>query len=103
MGATFALSQGQDSQCPFCKKGLHEDCIAKRQPFLCCCKGEPNWQHSLSSTVSAPKTLKATIPQGIVAFLDLKSSDTIEWKMQIDNGQKVVWVRKSKTNLEEKE
>ncbi len=56
---------------------------------------------SLQSTVglARPKTrsLRATIPEGIVAFLDLKESEKIDWYMQIDEkGERFVIVRKSK-------
>jgi hypothetical protein len=40
------------------------------------------------------KSLRATVPEGIVAFLDLKASDKLEWKMEIINGERVVVVRK---------
>ena len=42
------LTQGQDKLCPFCKQGLHEECIAKRASGLCCCKGEPSHQKSVA-------------------------------------------------------
>jgi hypothetical protein len=39
-------------------------------------------------------SLRATVPEGIVAFLDLKESDKLEWKMEIINGERVAVVRK---------
>jgi hypothetical protein len=59
------------------------------------CRGE---KMSLESKVNvarpASKSLRATVPEGIVAFLDLKASDKLEWKMEIINGERVAVVRK---------
>jgi len=41
-------------------------------------------------------SLRATVPQGIVAFLGLKSGDTLDWKMEFRDGERVVEVRKAK-------
>ena len=38
------------------------------------------------------KALKATVPEGIVAFLDLDATDRLNWKMDVRNGKKVVTV-----------
>lgn len=55
---------------------------------------------SLKSTAGIAKTgtksLRATIPEGIVAFLDMKQGDVLEWKMDIENGERIVIVRKIK-------
>jgi len=55
---------------------------------------------SLRSTVGIAKTgttsLRATIPEGIVAFLELKSGDKLEWKMDIIKGERVTMVHKTK-------
>jgi len=55
---------------------------------------------SLKSTLGIAKTgttsLRATVPEGIVAFLELKPGDKLEWKMEIANGERVVIVRKMK-------
>ena len=57
---------------------------------------------SLKSTVGIAKTgstsLRATIPEGCVAFLDLKDGDKLEWKMDIDDetGDRLLTVRKLK-------
>jgi len=40
------------------------------------------------------KSLRATIPEGIVAFLDMKAGDVLDWKMDILNGERIVIVRK---------
>jgi hypothetical protein len=53
---------------------------------------------SLSSKVTearpGSKSLRATIPEGMVAFLELKEGDALEWKMEISNGERVGIVRK---------
>jgi len=53
---------------------------------------------SLKSTVGIAKTgttsLRATIPEGIVAFLDLRPSDKLEWKMEIIDNKRVAIVKK---------
>ena len=53
---------------------------------------------ALTSTVGVARTgtlsLRATIPEGIVAFLELKPSDKLDWKMEIMDGERVVIVRK---------
>lgn len=40
------------------------------------------------------KSLRATVPEGIVAFLDLVDTDKLEWKMEIINGERVAIVRR---------
>jgi bifunctional DNA-binding transcriptional regulator/antitoxin component of YhaV-PrlF toxin-antitoxin module len=53
---------------------------------------------SLKSTVGIAKTgttsLRVTVPEGIVAFLDLKAGDKLEWKMDIQTEERVTVVRK---------
>lgn len=39
-------------------------------------------------------SLRATVPEGIVAFLDLMDTDKLEWKMEIINGERVAVVRR---------
>jgi hypothetical protein len=56
---------------------------------------------SLKSTVGIAKTgspsLRATIPEGCVAFLDLKDGDKLEWKMDInEDGERILTVQKMK-------
>jgi hypothetical protein len=57
---------------------------------------------SLNSTVGiakeGTKSLRATVPEGIVAFLDLKAGEKLEWKMEFLNGQKVAIVKRSGLN-----
>jgi len=56
---------------------------------------------SLESTVGiakvGTKSLRATVPEGIVVFLDLQAGDKLEWKMEVSNGDRTAIVRKSKT------
>ena len=56
---------------------------------------------SLVTTVGVAKigtkSLRATIPEGIVAFLELQDGDKLDWRMDFVNSEKVVHVRKSKT------
>jgi hypothetical protein len=58
---------------------------------------------SLKSTVGIAKTgttsLRATVPEGIVAFLDLKVGDKLDWKMEIIENERVVVVRKIRTRV----
>ena len=53
---------------------------------------------SLKSTLGIAKTgttsLRATVPEGIVAFLNLQSGDKLEWKMELIDGVRVAIVRK---------
>jgi len=53
---------------------------------------------SLKSTLGIAKTgttsLRVTVPEGIVAFLDLKAGDKLEWRMEIIENERVVIVRK---------
>jgi len=56
---------------------------------------------SLESTATSArpetKSLRATIPEGIVAYLELKGGDRIEWKMETDKqGKRIVVVKKKK-------
>jgi bifunctional DNA-binding transcriptional regulator/antitoxin component of YhaV-PrlF toxin-antitoxin module len=54
---------------------------------------------SLKSKVGIAKTgtksLRTTIPEGIVAYLDLKAGDTLEWRMEVANEGKIVLLRKT--------
>jgi bifunctional DNA-binding transcriptional regulator/antitoxin component of YhaV-PrlF toxin-antitoxin module len=59
---------------------------------------------SLQSTLSNARTgttsLRATIPEGIVAFLGVKDGDKLDWKMEVDpKGNRLVIVKKY-NNLE---
>lgn len=53
---------------------------------------------SLESKVSIArpesKSLRATIPEGIVAFLGIEKGDKLEWNMEILEDKRVAIVRK---------
>ena len=55
---------------------------------------------SLESTVGiakvGTKSLRATVPEGIVAFLNLKAGDKLEWKMEVSNGDRMAIVQKAR-------
>lgn len=40
--------------------------------------------------------MRATIPEGIVAFLEMKPGDVLDWKMDVVNGERIVIIRKVK-------
>ena len=42
------------------------------------------------------KSIRATVPEGIVAFLGLENGDTLLWKMEFKNGERYVEVRRAK-------
>ena len=42
------------------------------------------------------KSLRATVPEGIAVFLGLNAGDTLEWQMEITQGERVATVKKSK-------
>lgn len=55
---------------------------------------------TLESTVSLAKagtnSLRATLPQGIVSYLNLKAGDKLEWTMNDRNGERFVMVSKKR-------
>ena len=55
---------------------------------------------SLESTVSiakaGTKSMRATVPEGIVAFLDIQEGDKLQWKMDIQNNERIAIVQKKK-------
>jgi hypothetical protein len=57
---------------------------------------------SLETTASSAKkdtrSLRATIPEGIVVFLGLKDGDKLEWNMKIIDGKATALVKKGKKN-----
>jgi len=45
------------------------------------------------------KSLRVTIPNGLVMYLDLKAGDEVEWKMvNLPDGTRVAMMRKAKTD-----
>lgn len=55
---------------------------------------------SLESTATSArpntKSLRATIPEGVVAFLNLESGDSLEWLMDFEKNDRIVIVKKKK-------
>ncbi|HET7345195.1 MAG TPA: hypothetical protein VFJ05_04925 [Nitrososphaeraceae archaeon] len=49
----------------------------------------------MASAKKGTKSLKTTIPEGIAEFLELDDKDELEWKMQIQNENRIAVVRKS--------
>jgi len=51
---------------------------------------------TLESTVGiakiGTKSLRATVPEGIVAFLSIKEGDKLEWKMDIQDNKRIAIV-----------
>jgi hypothetical protein len=40
------------------------------------------------------KSLRATVPEGIADFLELKAGDTLEWTMDTEGNERTAKVRK---------
>jgi hypothetical protein len=62
---------------------------------------------SLESTVSIAKvgtnSVRATVPEGIVAFLDLKVGDKLIWKMEVlDNKERIAIITKKRNHQSSK-
>ena len=54
----------------------------------------------LKSTVSIAKigtnSLRATIPQGVVSYLNIQAGDKLHWRMIDKSGKRIVMIFKSK-------
>jgi len=52
----------------------------------------------LKSTIGLAKTgtksLRATVPEGIVSYLELEVGDKLEWRMDTKNNERIVIIRK---------
>jgi len=55
-----------------------------------------NLKSTLSPARPGTMSLRATVPEGIVAFLELQQGDKLEWKMEIISGERVAIVKKAK-------
>lgn len=57
---------------------------------------------SLESTVGVAKvgtkSLRATVPEGIVAFLEIKEGDKLQWKMDMKDDVRVAIVGKKNSD-----
>ena len=49
------------------------------------------------------KSIKSTIPEGIVEFLQLKDKDELEWNMDIQNNDRVAIIKKITKNKDNTE
>lgn len=51
-----------------------------------------------SSAKSGTKSIKSTVPEGVVEFLSIKSGDTLEWTMVVhEEGDRVSVVKRSES------
>jgi bifunctional DNA-binding transcriptional regulator/antitoxin component of YhaV-PrlF toxin-antitoxin module len=52
----------------------------------------------LESTIGVAKTgtnsVRTTVPEGITEFLGVKAGDKLDWKMDVDNGERAAIVTK---------
>jgi hypothetical protein len=46
------------------------------------------------------KSMKSTIPEGIVEFLQLQDKDELEWQMDIKNNERIAIVKKARIGEE---
>ncbi len=53
-------------------------------------------QSSATSARPQTKSLRATIPEGIVAYLELESGDKLDWKIDATGGRRTCIVKKVK-------
>ena len=49
------------------------------------------------------KSIKSTVPEGIVEFLQLKDKDELEWNMDIQNNDRVAIIKKITKNKDNTE
>ena len=60
---------------------------------------------SLKTKVSVARpgspSLRATVPEGIVAYLNLKEGDSLEWKMEMIEDKRIAIVERTMTPEEE--
>ncbi len=47
------------------------------------------------------KSLRATVPEGIVSYLDIQVGDKLEWRMDNQNNQRIAIVTKKKDVVNE--
>jgi hypothetical protein len=46
------------------------------------------------------KSIKSTVPEGIVEFLQLKDKDELEWNMDMQNNDRIAIIKKVTKNKE---
>ena len=49
------------------------------------------------------KSIKSTVPEGIVEFLKLEDKDELEWKMDMQNNDRVAIIKKVTKNTDSAE
>lgn len=52
----------------------------------------------ISSAKKGTKSLKTTIPEGVVEFLELSDQAELEWKMEVANNDRSVTIKKAMIN-----
>jgi hypothetical protein len=57
----------------------------------------------VGSAKAGTRSIKSTVPEGIVEFLQLKDKDDLEWTMDIRQNERIVIVKKALTTKEEVE
>lgn len=50
----------------------------------------------VASAKAGTKSLKSTIPEGIVEFLQLKDKDELEWNMDVEENERIAIVKRKK-------
>jgi antitoxin component of MazEF toxin-antitoxin module len=55
-------------------------------------------ESTVSRAKSGTKSLRATLPQGIVSYLNLKPGDKLEWRMNDKNNERIVIVSRKRMN-----
>lgn len=55
-------------------------------------------ESTVSMAKSGTKSLRATLPQGIVSYLNLRPGDKLEWKMNDKSNERIVVVSKKRMN-----
>ena len=51
-------------------------------------------QSTLSKASSKGESLRATVPEGIVSFLNLHEGDKLDWQQEVIDGRKIVLVQR---------
>ncbi len=58
-------------------------------------------QTTLGIAKTGTKSLRVTVPEGAVAYLGLNSGDKLDWRLEIEDGKKVLLVKKAETESSE--
>jgi hypothetical protein len=49
----------------------------------------------VASAKKGTRSLKTTVPEGIAEFLELSDKDELEWKMEIQNQERIVLLKRN--------